>query len=163
MQESLSTLRMLRQRLPSGQPRSFFSMTGGVLGFGLAAAIGVALAERDIGTDRKVIAIVGDGSVHYGVQALWTAAQHGLPILFVVPHNGAYNILKSFAGQLHTPGVPGLDLPGIDYVALATGYGTSAERVTDPDELPGALRRGMEVRKPHLIEVKVDAAVPSLL
>ena len=99
VQESLSTLKALRQRLPTGHPRSFFSMTGGILGFGLAAAIGVALAERDAGTNRKVVSIVGDGSAHYGIQALWTAAQHDLPILFIIPRNGAYNILKAFASR----------------------------------------------------------------
>jgi benzoylformate decarboxylase len=163
VQESLSTLKALRQRLPTGSPRSFFSMTGGILGFGLAAAVGVALAERDAGTNRKVISIVGDGSAHYGIQALWTAAQHELPILFIIPRNSAYNILKAFANQLHTPGVPGLDLPGIDHVALAAGYGLSAEKVTEKDALANALSRGMAAKQPYLIEVAVDPAVTPLI
>jgi benzoylformate decarboxylase len=163
VQESLSTLKLLRQRLPTAHPRSFFSMASGVLGYGLPASVGVALAERDAGTNRKVINIVGDGAANYVIQALWTAVQHDLPILFVIPRNGAYNILKAFANLLETPGVPGLDLPGIDFVSLAAGYGLNAERVTDPKALLDTLRRGLRATGPHLIEVGIDPTVPPLI
>jgi benzoylformate decarboxylase len=161
--ESMSSLKALKQRIPTAHSRSFFSMAGGVLGYGLPAAVGVALAEIDEKTNRKVVDIIGDGAANYVIQALWTAVQHKLDILFVVPRNSAYNILKSFANQLSTPGVPGLDLPGLDFVALATGYGCSAERVTDPGLLDEAIQKGMAMKGPHLIEVQVDATVPSLL
>jgi benzoylformate decarboxylase len=163
VQESLSTLKALRQRLPTAHSRSFYSMSGGVLGYGLPAAVGVALAERDKGSDRKVISIVGDGAANYVIQALWTAMQHKLPILFVIPRNGAYNILKAFANQLDTPNVPGLDLPGLDFVALAIGYGLTAERVSAPSVLVEVLRRGIVANGPHLIEVEIDPTVPSLI
>ena len=163
VQESLSTLGLLRQRLPTARSRSFFSMSSGVLGYGLAAAIGVALAERDAGTQRKVVDIVGDGAANYVIQALWTAAQQKLPILFVIPRNGAYNILKSFANQLHTPGVPGLDLPGLDFVSLAKGYGVPGDHVVSSTQLHGVLRRAMASTGPHLVEVQIDPTVPPLI
>lgn len=163
VQESLSTLKLLRQRVPTSTSRSFFSMSSGVLGYGLAAAVGVALAERDAGGQRQIIDIVGDGAANYVIQALWTAVQHELPILFVVPRNGAYNILKAFAKQLDTPGVPGLDLPGIDFVSLAEGYGVQAERVEDPSELAASLRRGLAAGVPYLVEVRIDPTIPSLI
>ena len=163
VQESLSTVRQLRQQIPTAQSRSFFSMSSGVLGYGLAAAVGVALAERDEGTDRKVICIVGDGAANYVIQALWTAVQQKLPILFVIPRNGAYNILKSFAELLQTPGIPGLDLPGLDFVALAQGYGCTGERVTNPDDLEEAIRDGVRLDRAHLIEVAIDPTVPPLI
>ncbi|EEF25448.1 benzoylformate decarboxylase, putative [Ricinus communis] len=163
IQESMSSLKALRERIPTSHSRSFFSMAGGVLGYGLPAAIGVALAERDEKTNRKVVDIIGDGAANYVIQALWTAVQHKLNILFVVPRNCAYNILKSFANQLSTPGVPGLDLPGLDFVALATGYGCPAERIADVAALEDALRQGMNKDGPHLIEVEVDPTVPDLL
>jgi benzoylformate decarboxylase len=163
VQESLSTLKALRDRLPTTRSRSFFSMSSGVLGYGLPGAVGVALAERDMKTRRKVVSIVGDGAANYVIQALWTASQQRLPILFVIPRNGAYNILKSFARQLDTPNVPGLDLPGLDFVSLARGYGLSAERVSQPSELDVVLRRGMQSDVPHLIEVEIDPAVPPLI
>jgi benzoylformate decarboxylase len=163
VQESLSTLKALRQRLPTAHSRSFFSMSSGVLGYGLPAAVGVAFAERDRGGARKVVCIVGDGAANYVIQALWTAVQHKLSILFIIPRNGAYNILKSFARQLDTPGVPGLDLPGLDFVSLAAGYGLGAERVSDPAALADILARAMELDGPHLIEVEVDPTVPPLI
>jgi benzoylformate decarboxylase len=162
VQESLSNLKMLRKRLPTSKRLSFFSMTSGVLGYGLPAAVGVALSERDSGNDRKVICIVGDGAAQYVIQSLWSAAQLKLPILFIVVRNGQYGILKAFAEFQETPAVPGLDLPGIDTVKLAQGYGCTAFSVTDPEELTASLRRGLEADGPCLIEVAVSAEVPPL-
>ena len=163
VQESLSTLKALRQHLPTSAPRSFFSMSSGVLGYGLPGAVGVALAERALNSNRKVIAIVGDGAANYVIQALWTAAQHELPILFIIPRNGAYNILKSFAHLLDTPNVPGLDLPGLDFVSLAAGYGVSGQRVSFPGELPRLLQSAMQITSPHLVEVAIDPTIPPLI
>ena len=161
--ESLSSMRLLHQRIRADRPSSFFAMSSGVLGYGLPGAVGAALAEIDKGTGRKVIAIIGDGAANYVIQAIWTAKQHNLDILFVIPRNRAYNILKSFAKMLNTPGVPGLDLPGIDFVALAKGYGCESERVSLPAELEDAIKRLIAVPGPYLVEVAVDATVPALL
>ena len=81
----------------------------------------------------------------------------------MVLRNGAYNILKSFQKKLHAPGVPGLDLPGIDFVALAQGYGVAASRVSDPAALEDGLRKGMAHTGPLLLEVEVDPTVPPLI
>jgi benzoylformate decarboxylase len=162
-QESLSNLKALRQRLPTVRSRSFFSMTSGVLGYGLPAAVGVALFERDAGTNRKVICIVGDGAAQYVIQGLWTAAQLKLPILFILVRNVEYAILKSFAEEQHTPAVPGLDLPGIDSVKLAEGYGCTAGRVSAPATLAEALKAALRVTGPHLLEVLIDPKAPPLL
>jgi len=163
VQESLSNLKALRMRLPTSHPRSFYSMTSGVLGYGLPAAIGVALLERDRGSTRKVICILGDGAAQYVIQGLWTAAQLKLPILFIVLRNHEYAILKSFAEQQETPRVPGLDLPGIDCVKLAQGYGCSADRVMESSALTDALREGLNNASPHVLEVAIDPKVPPLI
>lgn len=128
-----------------------------------AVLVGAAFAEVDRGTHRKVIAIIGDGAANYVIQALWTASQHALDILFIVPRNSAYNILKAFAKMLDTPGIPGLDLPGLDFVALASGYGCSGERVSDPQQIEDALVRAISRKGPHLMEIAVDATVPNLI
>src|SRR5215217_5299086 len=70
------------------------------------AAVGIGLARP--GT--PVVCIAGDGSTMFGVHAIWTAAQHEVPVVFVVVNNGHYGILKAFAAFQRTPGVPGLDL-----------------------------------------------------
>jgi benzoylformate decarboxylase len=161
--ESLSSLPQLKKRLPTKSPRSFFSMFSGVLGYGLPAAVGVALAERDKGGSRKVIALQGDGATQYVIQAFWNAAQEKLPILFIVVRNEEYCILKSFAAYLETPGVPALDLPGIDTVMLAKGYGCEGAHVTKPEELEEAIELGLAHPGPYVLEVHTDKSVPPLL
>lgn len=163
VQESLSTLKALRKQIPTSTSGSFFSMSSGVLGYGLPAAVGLALAEREVGSNRKVICIVGDGSANYVIQALWTAARHATDVVFVVLANGAYNILKSFQKQLGAPGIPGLDIPDLDFVRLAEGYGVAAQRVSDPAQLDRVLGETMARPGPYLVEVAVDDSVPPLL
>ena len=78
------------------------------------------MSERELGTNRKVIAIQGDEATpvhHPGILDSST----GSPIFYVIVRNGAYNILKSLSEYLISPGVPGYDLPGIDTVAIAKG------------------------------------------
>lgn len=161
--ESLSNLRALKKRLPTASPRSYFASFSGILGYGLSASAGVAFAERDLQTHRKVINIVGDGSAQYVIQSIWTAVQHQLPILYVIPVNQEYAILKQFAEELKTAAVPGLDLPGIDHTSLANGYGCPGRRVDRPQDLRPALGQAMAMDTPYLLEVEIDRGYPPLL
>ncbi|MFI7434789.1 benzoylformate decarboxylase [Micromonospora haikouensis] len=163
VQESPSNLAALRRRLKVTRPGSYFTMASGGLGFGLPAAVGIALAERDTGRGRPVVAVIGDGSFHYSVQALWTAARLRLPLAVVVPVNQQYAILKAFAELKHTPGVPGLDLPGLDVVAVARGYGCAATVVEEPDGLGDALGAALAADRPTVLPVPISTEVPKLL
>jgi benzoylformate decarboxylase len=107
------------------------------------AAVGVALGDRDRGVTRPVIGLIGDGSSQYSVQALWTAAQHKLPIVYVVMRNNEYSILKSFAVLEETPGVPGLDLPGLGIATMARGFGCRAADVATTEELEQELKTAL--------------------
>src|SRR4029077_16666595 len=89
----------------------------------------------DRGVSRPVLGLIGDGSFQYSVQALWTAAQRKLPIGYVVMRNNEYSILKSFAVLEDTPGVPGLDLPGLDIAAVARGFGCRTADVRTAEDL----------------------------
>jgi benzoylformate decarboxylase len=139
-------------------PGSFFFSASGGLGFGLAAAVGAQLAAPN----RKVLAVIGDGSAQYAITALWSAVEHAVPLTILVMRNSQYGILKWFGGFEHTRRVPGLDLPHIDHVALAQGYGMRARRVTRQDELETALREGLAASAPELIEAVIDSSVPAL-
>src|SRR3984885_11722890 len=163
VQESLSTLGPLHERIRISEPRSFFSMFSGVLGYGLPAAGGVALAERDLGTNRKVICLMGDGATQYVIQSFWTAAQHELPVFYIILRNHAYNILKAFSTYLVAPEVPGFDLPGIDTVQLAKGYGCEGDYVSNPSELEAAILKGLSFSGPYVLQVEVDATLLPLL
>ena len=118
----------------SPRPGSYYFGAGGGLGFGLSAAVGVQLAQPD----RQVVCVVGEGSVQYAVTAFWTAAAYEVPVTFLVLRNSEYAILKWFADVEQVEGAPGLDLPALDVVPVAAGYGVSARAASGSDEL----RRG---------------------
>jgi benzoylformate decarboxylase len=71
---------------------------------------------------------MGDGSMHYAITALWSAANYNIPVTIVVASNAEYGILKQFGAIEHTTGIPGLDLPGFDIVATASSYGVNSRR-----------------------------------
>ncbi len=163
VQESPSNMQPFHARLPAKRPASYFSMASGGLGFGLPASVGIALAERDKGTHRPVVAVIGDGSFQYSVQALYTAAQHKLPLVVVVPNNQEYAILKSFAEHEKTANVPGLDLPGIDIGALARGFGCEARRVEQPGDTAQAVHDALANPAPQVLDMSIAPTVPPLL
>ncbi|GAA4731741.1 benzoylformate decarboxylase [Actinomycetospora chibensis] len=143
-----------QERLPITQPGSSYFTTSGGLGFGLPAAVGVAIADPS----RPVVAVLGDGSLQYAIQALATAATQQAPVTIIVLDNREYAILKWFAQREQTPKVPGLDLPAIDHLALAQGYGVPAETVGTVEEFRAAVRRGVAGPGPRLVHVPVPPA-----
>jgi benzoylformate decarboxylase len=150
--ESTSTLAELRW-LPTTRPASFFATASGGIGWGVPGAVGIALGDRARGVNRTVLATIGDGSFQYSVQAIWTAAQHRLPIVFVVMRNGEYSVLKSFAALEKTPGVPGLDLPGLDIASIATGFGCHAINVDSTEKLAHEFTTALTADGPTVIVV----------
>ena len=163
VEESPSNLADLHAAWRISEPDTFYTFASGILGWNLPAAVGIALAERDSGRNRPVIAIIGDGSFQYSVQSLWTAAQLNLPILIIVPRNDEYCILKSFAVLEETPGVPGLDIPGFDIVSIAKGYGCHAERLEDLDAIKKAAVAAWSKSRPTVLEIPISAQVPALV
>ena len=126
----------------SGAPRSYWFGAGGGLGFGLAASMGVQLAQPD----RPVVCVLGEGSAQYAITGLWTAAAYRLPVTFLVLNNSEYSILKWFAGLEGVTGAPGLDLPALDCAAIAESYGVRSQSVDDRDELHAALSESIAGR-----------------
>lgn len=136
------------------QPQSFYSVRGGILGFGVPAAIGLQLAHPR----RRVVCPVGDGSIQYSIQALWTAVQHQIPVIFLVLCNSDYSALKSFCDFTQVGrNVPGMDIPGIDVAEIAAGYGMKSEVVTGPSDLEPALKAAFAAPEPRLISVRVQS------
>jgi benzoylformate decarboxylase len=157
--EAPSSQRFLMEQVRLHDPGSFFTSASGTLGFALPAAVGVALARPD----RPVVAIVGDGSMHYAIQALWAAARHRVPVTFVIINNHEYAVLKAFERFLHLRGAPGLDLPGVDFEGLARGYGVAHRRITAPDAVAKGLAAAFASGEPSVVEIEIDRAVPRLL
>lgn len=163
VEESPSNLSDLHRAWQITEPDTFYTFASGGLGWNLPASVGIALGERDSGRNRPVIAIIGDGSFQYSVQSIWSAAQLNLPLLIVVLRNEEYCILKSFAVLEQTPGVPGLDLPGIDIVSIARGYGCDAARVEDIGAIKKAATEAWKKKKPTVLEIPISAQVPPLI
>jgi benzoylformate decarboxylase len=139
--ESLTSGRSLRALVCRRTPATWLAHRGSALGWGLPAAVGAAIARPD----RRVMALQGDGSLMFGIHALWTAAHERVGVALVVADNGGYEILRAgmegLTGQ--TEGAwPGLriDEPRIDLVALCRGFGASAERASTRAELREGLR-----------------------
>ena len=140
--------------LPITRSEGYFTMDSGGLGYGMPAAVGIALAKPG----ARVIGLIGDGSAMYSIQALWSATQLQLPIVFIIIDNRRYAALQDFApkfGFAEGEAV-GQCLPDIDFVALAKGMGCAATRVDEP----GRLRSGSATRlvrnAPILLEVLVE-------
>jgi benzoylformate decarboxylase len=132
-------------------PLSHLTAAGEGLGFGLPAAVGAQLAAPD----RPVVALMGDGSMHYAITALWTAAHYKIPLTIVVASNAEYGILKEFGKWEKTPGVPGLDLPGLDVVGTAASYGVDSHEAHTTDEVIKLVESGIADReRPTLINVR---------
>ena len=155
VEEGILSARALPALFPFRDAKAFFGLGSGGIGFAMAGAVGVQLALPD----RPVIAVVGDGSAMYSIQALWTAANSRLPITYVIANNGGYRIikerLKSFHGVERYTGMEFKD-PPIDFVGLARSMGAAAMRITDPDEIGPAIDESTRRDGPTLLDVVVD-------
>lgn len=156
-------------KLPSftrGAPRhDVITLTGGAIGQGLPNAVGAAIACPD----RPVLALCGDGSAMYTIQALWTMAREQLNVTSIIFNNKSYAILNM---ELQRVGATGkgdkarsqLDIgnPGLDFVQLAQGMGVQAVRATTAEEFNRALENALRTPGPHLIEAVVPNAYTGL-
>jgi benzoylformate decarboxylase len=149
LNESTSTTNMMWERLPMREPCSYYFAAAGGLGFAMPAALGVQIAEPS----RRVIAVIGDGSANYSITALWTAARYKIPVVFLILKNGTYGALRWFAEVLKVDDIPGLDLPGIDFLSLAKGYGVEGINAATAEELKQVLTTALASPTPTLIEV----------
>jgi len=145
-----------------GRRRRNFDTTGGILGWGLSAAIGVKIGKPE----RETWCLSGDGSFNFGSQALWTASRYEVPIGVVIFNNGQYQAnrmnMARYARRMAATGkYPGVQLghPDINYVAMAGAYAIEGERIEDPHKLGAAIRRckrAMAQGRPYLLDVVIE-------
>jgi benzoylformate decarboxylase len=158
VEEAPSHRPALQKFMPMRGQDSFYTMASGGLGHSLPAAVGIALGRPHI----RTVCLIGDGSAMYSIQSLWTAAQRKLPLTMIVINNEGYGAMRSFSQVMQVRDVPGLDMPGIDFVKITQGMGCDAARVTKSSELAGALKRALSRHGTSVVEVVVDAAIPVL-
>ena len=152
VEEAPSTRGPMHDYFPIRAGDEFHTCASGGLGHGLPAAIGVALARPE----TPVLCLLGDGSAMYAIQGLWTAAQTGADVRFVIVNNGGYAALDQF-GALFGIDVVGSKVPGLDFVGLAQSQGVPAQRVTEAAALDAAINDLFDGSGPRLIEVVVAA------
>ena len=146
------------------RPGDYYGGKGGGIGQGIAGAIGTRVAHPD----RPVLAITGDGSAMYSIQALWTAAHHRLPIVFVILSNREYRVLKHnmdiyrhrFDARSNRP-YPHMDLndPALGFVEMARGMGVDGIQVTEPEQVAPAIGKGFEAGTPYLVDLVISGKV----
>ena len=154
--EAVTTGRNFGAHMHSAPPHDWLNLMGGAIGAGLPLATGAAIGAPQ----RQVIALEGDGSAMYTLQALWTMARENLKVMVVVFANRSYRILHGELANVGA-GTPGrkandiltLDRPNLDWTALAQGCGVDAGRATSLDELAHQFKRGLSAQGPYLIEL----------
>jgi benzoylformate decarboxylase len=163
--ESLTAGRALRTILGARAPGSWYAHRGSALGWGLPAAVGMAIAHPE----RRVVCTHGDGSLLFGIHALWTAARLGVRLAVIVADNGGYEILRAGMEGMtgHPDGDwPGLAIrdPGLDIAQIARGFGVPADVVTDTSKLAGALGRVMAraATGPAVLVVRIAGTTPAI-
>jgi benzoylformate decarboxylase len=152
VEEAPSSRPAMQAHLPMIERDTFYTCASGGLGHALPAAVGVALAHRD----RKVIALLGDGSAMYAIQGLWSSAELGLSVAFVIVNNRSYQALNEFSRHFALAEPPGTRLLHLDFCALAESQGVAGIRVSCAEDLDGALATVFAADRPMLVEVCVE-------
>lgn len=140
----------------AGSRREYFKTSGGSLGWGMGAAVGMKLAQ----SDREIVCIVGDGVFQFGIQALWTAVSHRLRIMFLIVDNASYAAVKAAIirfrrGDASGP-FPASDISGPNYAGIAQNFGAFGATVRRLDDLPAALRAARAHDGPSVVSVSTD-------
>ncbi|MBE1500532.1 benzoylformate decarboxylase [Amycolatopsis lexingtonensis] len=152
VEETPSHRGILHDHLPiTALDTGFLTMASGTLGYGVPGAVGAALARPD----RKVVGVVGDGSSMYGIQALWTAARQELPVTIVIMDNTEYAAVRILGETIGGAKLPGTELGGIDFAALAASMGCHGVTITEPNGLAPGLTAALADPRPTLVHVKV--------
>lgn len=152
--EGITTANSLPSFVHYHDRNSFFGNSSGGIGWGIAAAVGVQMALPE----RRVAALIGDGSAQYTIQALWTAAHTKTPVVFVIANNGGYRVLKDRLKLFHgNDNAIGMDFenPAIDFAGLGRAYGLKTERVATGEAFEAAFTAALAGNEPVLIEVMV--------
>ncbi len=155
---------LMLSAMTAGAPRhDLLALTGGAIGQGLPSATGAAIACPE----RPVIALIGEGTAMYTIQALWTMAREGLDVTVIIFNNAAYSVLNMELQRVgsDTAGGPKarsqLELTGADlnFVHLAEGMGVPGQRAKTSEEFCQALKHALAEPGPHLIEAIVPESL----
>ena len=158
--EGVTSGRAVHYHVPAGPEEKLATKSGG-LGYGLPAAIGAAIAERERPEPRDVVAFIGDGSYFYYPQTIYSAVRHDVDVTVIVADNRNYRILKDntlrvLGGTEDDHEFVAMDFePPLDVSANAESYGASAELVDDPDQIADAISEARANEGPTVLDVLI--------
>ncbi len=149
--------------MTAGCPRhDLITLTGGAIGQGLPNAVGAAIACPD----RPVVALIGDGTAMYTLQALWTMAREQLHVVSIIFNNASYSVLNvelervgAGSGGAKARAQLDLDGPRLNFAQLAQGMGVHAVRASTAEDFTQALDYALATPGPHLIEALVPESL----
>ena len=163
--DSITTRGSVFGAMEFNEPGGIFGERGGAIGWGMGGTLGAKLANPD----RPVVGVIGDGSAMMTVQALWTAANENIPVVYVICNNGAYRILK-LNMNVYKEQVLGeessaskyiaMDFPNsFDLAGIAEAFGVRGRTIEDPAQLGPATAEALALGKPALLDVVIDGSV----
>jgi pyruvate dehydrogenase (quinone) len=142
---------------PNGRRRIIGSFLHGSMANALPQAIGAQVAYPE----RQVVTLSGDGGLGMLLGELLTVVAYKLPIKIIVFNNSTLGLVKL---EMFVDGYPdfGVDVPSVDYAAVAGALGIFAQRVEDPRKLQDALTLAFAHDGPALVDIVTDPLAMSL-
>ncbi|WP_239985827.1 acetolactate synthase large subunit [Marinobacter salexigens] len=163
--EAITSGLMLNAMTAASPRHDMIALTGGAIGQGLPNAVGAAIACPE----RPVIALIGDGTAMYTIQALWTMAREQLNVTTIIFNNASYSVLnieleRVGAEEVGAKAKSQLDLNGpvLNFAQLAQGMGVHGVRVDTAEAFNHALEYALLQPGPHLIEAMVPESLSGL-
>ena len=163
--DSVSSGGLFHEAVKFNYPGSYFGARGGAIGWGMGAGMGLKLANPG----RPVLAMVGDGSAMMTVQALWTAVNSKIPVVYLVCNNASYRVLKvnmniykeDILGQANRPDqYQNMDFPvPFDFAAIACAFGARGFRVERLAEVGPAIHEAIQANEPAVVDLIIDGAL----
>lgn len=124
----------------------------GTMGFGLPAGIGAKLGAPH----KKVVVVMGDGGYQMTIQELGTIMQFAVDVKLLVLNNNFLGMVRQWQQMFFDRRYSFTDIKNPDFIKIASGYGISAEKVTDRYDLEGAVDRWLNSKGASLLEVVVE-------
>ena len=123
----------------------------GTMGFALPAALGAQL-----GTDRPVLCVVGDGGYQMTIQELGTIFQYQIPVKIVLLNNEFLGMVRQWQQLFFERRYASTEMVNPDFIQIAAGYNIAAQQVTEREQLAGAVAEMLACEGPYLLEVRVE-------
>ena len=163
--DSISSRSAMHGAIKFNKPDSIFGERGGAIGWGMGGALGIKLANQD----KPVVAIIGDGSSMMTIQALWTAANYSIPVIYLICNNQSYRILKLnmniYKKQILNEKNPESKYIGADFALplniskIAEAIGVYGKKITDPLKINLEIQKALKLNKPVVLDIRIDNSV----